>query len=50
MAINHCNHLIPLESYLLAMVLEQQKQIHRLQREFEELQESAGKSMLSLKK
>jgi len=39
MAINHCNHLIPLESYLLAMVLEQQKQIQRLQREFEEQQE-----------
>jgi hypothetical protein len=37
MAVNHANHLLPFETYLLAMLLEEHKEVKRLQSKVEEL-------------
>ena len=39
MAINQANHLIPLEAFFLAMLLEEHKEIKRLKQMVKELQE-----------
>ena len=40
MAANQANHLMMFESFLLCMLLEQHKEVMRLRREMNELQES----------
>ena len=43
MAVNHANHLLPFETYLLAMLLEEHKVVKRLNKLVDELQKKLDK-------
>ena len=43
MDVNHANHLLPFETYLLAMLLEEHKVVKRLNKVVDELQEKLDK-------